>query len=231
MATIYRKTVTRPLPANAEIITRKGTQVAKWKDRKGKIRTAPLTTGKNGLQRIRTEAATWTAKYRDGEGVVREVATGCRDKGAAHSVLSDLMERSELVKAKVMSPDQDQIADHQQMPLADHVAAYVDHLRDRGVHPDRIKTTRTRITQSADGCEFRWLSELNVDRLEKWLGELTEEPADDETPAKRVSASVVISKPKLFGIAARNRVKNRPPLPTGLALSIKFSAFNFFKAV
>tara|TARA_R110002049_G_scaffold4601_5_gene32146 strand:- start:212798 stop:214381 length:1584 start_codon:yes stop_codon:yes gene_type:complete len=191
MATLYKKQTTRPMPANAKVVTRtvKGERkrFAQWTDRKGKRRTAELT---NNGKRIRTEAATWTAKYRDGEGVVREVATGCRDKQAAMSVLSELIERAELVKAKVMTSDQADIAEHQTTLLAEHITAYVEHLKSRGVHPDRVKTTRTRLSESADGCGFRWLTDLNVDRLEKWLGGLTEEPKDDQTPAKPVSASV-----------------------------------------
>jgi hypothetical protein len=50
------------------------------------------------------EAATFTAKYRDGEGIVREVATGCRDEQAARSVLARLERRAELVKSDGENP-------------------------------------------------------------------------------------------------------------------------------
>ncbi len=63
MGTDYRKTVTRPLPAGAEIIERKGGRLARWKDRRGKTRTAALTTGKNGTLRIATEPPFSVAKY------------------------------------------------------------------------------------------------------------------------------------------------------------------------
>ncbi len=190
MATLFKKTYVRKMPDDAKVVTRKGKQFAQWIDGKGKKRLAEATTGKDGTLRIKTEAATYTAKYRDGEGIVREVATGCTDKQAAQAVLKDLTDRAELVKAKIMSPDQDKIADHQGTPLSNHITAYVDHLRSRGVHADRIKTTETRMRGSADACGWRWLSDLNVDRLEGYLGTLTEEPTDDETPAKPVSASV-----------------------------------------
>ncbi|WP_144060211.1 tyrosine-type recombinase/integrase [Rhodopirellula sallentina] len=191
MATLFKKQTTRPMPKGAKVIMRtvkgKQKQFAQWTDRKGKRRTAELT---DKGDRIKTEAATWTAKYRDGEGKVCEVTTGCRDKQAAQSVLDDLVRRSELVKAKVMTPHQDRIADHQRTPLSNHLAAYLEHLKSRGVHPDRIKTMGTRMQQAADACRWRWLSDLNVDSLERWLGTLTEEPAGDEMPAKLVSASV-----------------------------------------
>ena len=54
------------------------------------MRTAPVTTGKNGADLIRDESGTYVARYRDGNGFVVEISTGCRDKTAAQSVLADL---------------------------------------------------------------------------------------------------------------------------------------------
>ena len=45
MGTVIKKTVTKPVPAGAETFVRKGERFARWKDRKGKMRTAPLTVG------------------------------------------------------------------------------------------------------------------------------------------------------------------------------------------
>ncbi len=42
MATVYRNTFTKPLPDGEEISTRKGERFARWKDGRGKNRTAPL---------------------------------------------------------------------------------------------------------------------------------------------------------------------------------------------
>ena len=62
MGTLIKKVVTRSMPADAKIVTRKRVRVAQWKDRKGKNRTAELTDGCDGTLRIKTEAATKTAK-------------------------------------------------------------------------------------------------------------------------------------------------------------------------
>jgi hypothetical protein len=80
MGTVYKKTATKPLPAGATILVRKGQRFAEWIDVKEKRRTAPITTGKDGADRLVITARTYTAKFRDGSGVVREVATGCRDE-------------------------------------------------------------------------------------------------------------------------------------------------------
>ncbi len=169
MGSLRKKTVTRPIPANAKLFTRDGEPFAKWKPRRGKSRNAPVVRRKDGTLGIRTEAATYTAKYRDGAGIVREVATGCRDKDAAASKLAELMRRAELVKSDVMTADQAAIAEHQKTMLADHVQTYVESLKSRNVNADRIKTTNSRLFEVADGCGFKRLADLNHDKVIAWL--------------------------------------------------------------
>ncbi len=82
MGSLFKKTVTRPLPPDAEIVTRKGERLARWRDGKGKMRTAPVTTGQDGAERIRDTSGTYVARYRDGNGLVVEVSTGCRGKNS-----------------------------------------------------------------------------------------------------------------------------------------------------
>ena len=68
MGSVYRKTVTKKLPAATEIFTRKGQRFIRWADAKGKSRTAPITVGKQGEDRVVILAKTFTAKFRDGQG-------------------------------------------------------------------------------------------------------------------------------------------------------------------
>ena len=72
MGTVYKETFTKPLPAGARIIVRKGRRLAVWKDGKSKTRTAPLTAAGD---RTAMESGTYTAKYRDGSGI----RTGAED--------------------------------------------------------------------------------------------------------------------------------------------------------
>ncbi len=186
MGTVYKKTVTRPLPIGATISTkrRRATSkelrnnpnqatvaelVASWRDRTGERQTGLVVDGGDGSKRVRVESSTYYAKFRDGNGIVQVVPTGCREKQSAMSVLDELTSRAELVKAKVMTSDQANIADFQNTLLSEHIAEYVAHLESRNVHIDRTKTTKTRLTESSNGCGFRYLNDLNADRLHKWL--------------------------------------------------------------
>ena len=168
MGSVFKKTATKPLPAGAKIFVRKGKRFAEWKPAKGKTRTAPVTTGNDGTDRIVITTRTYTAKYRSGRGIVREVATGCRDESAARSVLGDLERRAELVKAKVLTASEDAIADHQETPLAGHIAAYLDHQKAKGVSR-RADDVQRQLRRVAADCGFRRLADLSGTALEKWL--------------------------------------------------------------
>ena len=169
MASVFRKTVTKPLPANAEIIIRKGERLARWKDVRGKNRTAAVTTGRDGSDRIVIQSATYTAKYRDGQGIVREVATGCRTKDGALSVMRELTGRAEKVKAQILTPDEDRIADQQGIPLGNHISDYIDHQTAKELNQARINNTRSRLNRIAADCGFARLSDLSASALERWL--------------------------------------------------------------
>jgi integrase len=169
MGSVFRKTVTRPLPAGAEFFTKKGERWARWKDRRGKTRTAAVTMGQDGRDRIVEVAATYTAKFRDGQGILKEVSTGCREEATARSVLGEHLRRAELVRSKVITVGQNEIAKHQEIPLSEIIELYIASMGNRQKSPARIKTTRTRLLQSAAACGFRTLPDLNADKLDAWL--------------------------------------------------------------
>ena len=171
MATVYRKTYTKPLPPDAELLSRKGERIARWKDNKGRFRTAKVTTGLDGSARIIVEAGTFTAKYRDGDGVVREVSTGCKTKDGAFSVLKDLTDRAERVRSGILTSSEDTIADHQPTPLSEHIGAYVADLTNKGVTAGRIADTESRLNRVAEDCGFRKLGDLSPDKLDGWLSD------------------------------------------------------------
>jgi len=169
MATVYRKKIIRPMPKGAEIVAQRGKQLACWRDGRDRKRTAEIAVGRDGVVRIATRTATYYARYRDANGQMRDLATGCRDETAARAVLADLVRRSELVKAGVITPTEDAIASHQDVRLAEHVEAWLAHLEAKDVTKGRIKTNRQRFTQVAKDCRFARLTDLDGGQLEKWM--------------------------------------------------------------
>src|SRR5437867_12989422 len=125
MGTVFKKTFTKPLPRGAETFEEERKRYARWKPPKGRTRTARVTRGANGRERVLIKAATYTARFRDGQGRLVERPTGCRDEGAARAVLGDLERRAELVRAGVLTPSQDAVSEHQAVPITEHLEAYL----------------------------------------------------------------------------------------------------------
>jgi len=171
MGSVFRKTVTKQLPQNAEIFTRKGERFARWKDRKGKMRTELVTTGRDGSDRMAVTAGTYTAKYRDGQGLVREVATGCRTKDGAASVLRELTGRAEKVKAQILTVGEAAIADHQQTPLDEHFEVYLTHMRAKDNSDVHIADSNRLAGRLFRECHFGSLRDIGRDVVEQWLVE------------------------------------------------------------
>jgi hypothetical protein len=169
MASVYRKTVTRNLPADAELFSRKGERLASWKDSKGKRQTAPVIEGRDGSMRVRVESGTYIAKYRDGQGIVREVSTGCRSKDAALAVLKTLTARSEMVRIGVISITEDAIADNLHTPIREHLDAYLTDHRNRGSSPTHLEGIKIRLDRLVREVPIIRLVDIRADGVSRWL--------------------------------------------------------------
>ncbi len=173
MGSVFKKTFTKPLPEGAEIAIRNGQQIARWKDAKGKTRNAPVTTGNSGGTRIRVLAATYTAKYRDGSGIVREYPTKCKDKTAAEQVLKGLELRADKVRAGIRTSAEDAVVDHRSTMLEKHLQDYEAYLVAAGTsHAYRANTLR-QLRRLATECNFNQLGALDAAPVERWLAAQT----------------------------------------------------------
>lgn len=142
MGYLLRKTYTKALPENAALAKQKNGTVAKWVDGRGKTRTARLTVLKDGTSRLCFESPVWFARYRDADGRVVEVSTGCRDKAAAQCLLNEYTTREEKIRAGIVSSTEAAAMDYAHVPLSRHLDDCLASLRARGVHPNTVKGRR-----------------------------------------------------------------------------------------
>ena len=169
MATVFRKTITRKLPVKSELFLKNGATFARWTDRAGKKHTAQVFEGRDGSLRIRVEASTYTAKYRDGSGVVREVATGCRKKDSAQAILNELVERAERVRSGVVSATDDAVRDWLVTPVDDNLKDYLDNLRSKGRSASHISDSKRLIRRMLHDCGMVTLRDIKAVPINRWL--------------------------------------------------------------
>lgn len=197
MASLRKKTYTRDLPQNAELFSRQGQRFAKWIDRSGRRRVGRVVTADTGahagVDRVVVRGNTWVIRYREPSGRVREISTGCRDKAAAQTVLTEQMKRVDRVKAGVMTAAELTVAEHRDGEIGPYIASYIDHLRSHpskagrsGVNPTHLANVQHRLEVIVRECGFHRLHDLNRPAVERWAKRKeTEVPPVKTTKGKR----------------------------------------------
>ncbi len=188
MGSLFKQQYTRALPPTYEIkqktrkATRKelredparttiGEKIARWRDRSGK-----LTEGVVVGDRVRMTATTWTAKYKDSEGVVRVVATGCREKDNARDALSELERMAERIRIGVATKSEVSVADSGKSAIGEHLEAYLESLqhqpgkgkRER-VSAAHLVNVRRSLYRIVTDCEFRKLKDIASELVSRWV--------------------------------------------------------------
>jgi integrase len=157
-----------PIPTDAQIVERDGQRVARWRGANGKLCTAEIKPTSKG-DRIAVQGTRYIARYKDGNGVTRTVATGCRDESAARAKLGELERRAELVLAGVLTAAEDAVSEHKREPITLHVDEYIASLKARGTTPKHVVAQRRLLTVVIKACEFRSLADIRRESVERWL--------------------------------------------------------------
>ena len=171
MGAIFKKVTTRPVPSGATITGSGSKLTARWKGRGRRERwiTARVFITEDGRQVIRQESSTWFCRYRNHDGTLITVSTGCRDKSAAESVLKDRERTVERIRAGIASPAEYAAGEQQRRNIGCHVDAYVSTLKS-GMHQ---KNTRSYIERLVADCRWSRLADLRRSDLECWLADQT----------------------------------------------------------
>jgi len=171
MGMILKKPYTMPIPPGAEIVTRNGKRIARWRLRNGQPRSAEVVDSKDGRVRVRGETREYMARYRNGNGHVVEVPTGCKDEVAARAILAKLERRAELVRSGLLTEAEDHATDYVGLPFSKHLDTYEKHLRAKGGNERRISMLRKRIERLARDCRFTRINKMSTGPVEQWLVE------------------------------------------------------------
>lgn len=174
---MFRKAWTAPLPPaphSAEIIVQSGKRVARYQLRNVKVRTAEVFTAADGRVRMRGTTKSYIAKFRDAAGYWIERPTGCSDETAARAVLAQLVRRAELIRAGVITPEEDAASRHGAESIETNLDAWRDHLRLKGSTEHWYIQARRRVARVATDRGVKRLRDFTAATVERWLTDQTD---------------------------------------------------------
>jgi len=173
MCAVFQKDIYKPIPEGAELFTKR---FARWIGRRGnrsKKQTAEVRETKSDELRIVIQSK-YYAKDRDGENIIRTVATGCKDETAARSVMTDFERQAERVRSKVITAAEAAIGSNADAPLMNHIDDFIQHLRAKNVSMSHRKTTESRLLRLSGECDWKRIGDFQRASLERWLALQTE---------------------------------------------------------
>lgn len=179
MPTLYRKIDKKPIPSGAEVFTRHGHPHARWRDRRGRTQSAPVS--EDG-ERIVIERPNWYFDYDGPEGR----KTGCkgyRDKEATLA-LAQRRERDSARARQGLTPSVD--PGRAQSCWEDVLGEWLADLERQSCDDVYIGNMRRLVTKVAAGCSWTTLAGIRGDRVIAWLADIKKNGVLD-TSGKRKS--------------------------------------------
>lgn len=106
---------------------------------------------------------TYLCRYKDAATGKWKTKAGYADKSASKQLAARLERESAQRREGILPPE------HSTSPIAEHVAAFLAHLRAKEVSSDHVETRERHIGAVAAACNWSTLSDLNGSQLELWL--------------------------------------------------------------
>jgi len=115
-------------------------------------------------KRVDEKSSKWYGRLRSPDGIVREVPL-FKDKTASRQRLAELERKAEQSDSGLLDP----FEDSRNQPLADHLAAFRQHLESKGNSEQHVALTVARCEAAFSGCGFKLLGQLDADKVANWL--------------------------------------------------------------
>ena len=173
VGSVFRKSYTKPVPADAAYVEKNGERFARFRDR-DRVRTVRVTSGTDGGPRLLIESGTYTARYRDASGALVERATGCRDEANARRRLTEWEREVERIRAGVLTAADVDMSQHSRTTLEARFTAFDTRQHARGMDDKYRENTLRSLRRVAADCGFRVFSDLRAEPFESWLVARTE---------------------------------------------------------
>jgi len=202
MATVFQRTKKKPLPLGAQVVERKGKRLAEWLNSRGKRQTAPLSKDGSG---ILSKASTYTVRFVDEHGHIREVGTRCRDYAAAEQLGRELEKRAMQRREGLLDPAQERFAKAARAPIAEHAAAHIEHLRAAGNTPKHVRTVERHLRALLAASGIERLPELKSAAVLSAISAMRSPPPVDGEKKQKEPASLATCNSHLRSVKGFSR--------------------------
>ncbi len=179
MATVFKRTRSKPIPAGAEIVDLKGKPHASWICRKSKRKVrAPLdASGK----RIQVEDPYYTIEWTDHNGQPRKKSSRSRDKQTAQRIANKLQEECAQRRGKLVNPVQERLTQQGQRFIESHLVDFEAKMRAGDRDEQHVTTTLGYIRKIAAHNAWQMAAEINSDGAHRYVGTLRERGSSNRT--------------------------------------------------
>ena len=160
MASIFKQTTIRSLPANPKIITKNGKRFVRLQ-RDGRTVSRPLT---DCGTKYRDESKKWYIKFKDRNGVWQRVP-GYSDKGATVQLASELERKQQQIQSGLADPHES----GKLRPLTEHLADFRQFLEDKENSTKHVMQTAKRVERIYLGCGFESWKDISPSAVVNWL--------------------------------------------------------------
>lgn len=135
-----------------------------------------LSKSTPGAKRVVQKTEAYYARLTVG-GKRQTIPLGTSDESAAWQTLRELLRR----QAEGAAGIRDEYTDHAARPLADHVEAWAESLRDRGVGAAHVERLRSSVIQTADLAGWKRIADLSARGLTAALAQLADRGSGPQT--------------------------------------------------
>ncbi len=171
MACIFKPTYSILIPADSEIIQRKGKRYARFKGKDGRKVVAAIVENKKDKndprERCLVKSECWYYKFRSTDGIVKR--KGFKDKEATRQLAArEEKEAAFEAGAGVVDP----FKQHRKRTLSEHLSDYERCLQDKGRDANYVQTTVQRVRDVIAGCRFVLISDVSPSKVQAFLADL-----------------------------------------------------------
>jgi len=167
VASIYRRTRKKPIPAGAELVERRGKRFAVWQSR-GRKRRAEVTPDGTA---VLIPDPNYTVAWFDWQGKRRKTSGG-PDKDAA-AALGQKLESEELQRRRgLIDPRQERLAQEGRRTLEEHLTNFEAKMRAAGRDVRHVADTVRYVRAIASSADFAKIGDITADGVNTYAGQL-----------------------------------------------------------